>query len=196
MKVNEDIKKYMGIYGAYVPQEISSDYRQVKVRGDPIVGSSGIFACCGARQLTGMASWSLSSELARQEFFLALLSAKSTIYFLPTTTQMREYSKRSSSVINLLFSVGAKEVYASPNRLHGPNNLHLCVLDLKSPECLEAQKKMLFKIKTKDQYGYEATRLIPMEIAKRCGLVETDETGDPVSATPFRDTFGRFAKRV
>ncbi len=212
-KTVEKIEDFLGAYGGYKYQVIGSNMGLLKgsygAAGNTPPTLASVFGCCGARAMTGMSGVYLITELHRQEFALTLCAGAATIYFLPTTAQMRLFKDKKNSILHMLFELGAKEVHESPNRLHGPNNLHLCVLDMKAPETLEAKKKLFYTHKYKGNYGYDAQMVIPMEIAKRCGLVEgTAETvPTPVSdssptfrkqrlAAPHRDAMGRFAKRI
>lgn len=194
------ITDFVNDYGMYKHTKITASLGVAgnnSAIGQPSI--AGVFGCCGAQALTGCSGDYLSTELMRQEAAFHISSRPTTLYFLPTTAQMTMFRKRRTSILNLLFELGAEEVHVSPNRVHGPNNLHLCVYDPKSKESLEAKKKFLFTIKVKDKYGYVRETIIPLEIAKQCGLVDgTAEVVNPtpVSAGPFRDASGRFARRV
>ena len=213
-KTVEKIEDYLGAYGGYKYQQIGVNLGLIKgpygTMGGGPPSLAGVFGCCGACAMTGMSGAYLTTELHRQEFALVLTAQQRTIYFLPTTAQMRLFKDNKNSVLHMLFELGAKEVHESPNRLHGPNNLHLCVLDMKAPETLEAKKKLFYTHKYKGKYGYDAQMVFPMEIAKRCGLVEgTPEETVPTPASdnnptfrkqrlaaPLRDAMGRFARRA
>lgn len=190
----EDIKKYLDSYAEYIQQLSFS-----------IPALTGVFGCCGAVQYVGCGVNNLTTPFMREEAVLKLMGANTIVYFLPTTSQIKMFAQSSSSVLNLLFELGAKEVHVGPNRTHGPNNLHLCVLDRGHPDVIKrVYEKYLFKIKTKDEYGYDRTVKIPRTIAIRCGLLEGEVQKAPskppvakaVVKGPARDAYGRFIKVV
>jgi hypothetical protein len=209
VNMSTNIKDYVNMYRRYAYQYLSSDWcpknkSKLEALSPVFVGA---FGCCGAEMMQGCSGVFLTTRELREEFVHMLFQHKRTIYFLPTTQQMTTYRKNKNSVLNLLFECGAKEVHKNPNRLHGPNELHLCVLDRGDPEIIKmVYEKFLTKAKFKDLYSYDVTHPVPRFIAERCGLLNVEEKKDEVvkaaprkifqKGVPIRDKFGRFAKKV
>jgi len=202
----ETIDDYIGQYGGYVFHHLSQNGLGPREGSVATPSLQGAFGCCGAQALTGCSGTYLTSRELREEFVLKLFGTMPTctIYFLPTTSQMKLHRNNPNSVLHLLFELGAKEVHVSPNRIHGPNNLHLCVLDRGDPEIRKMVKeKYLAQERVKDRYGYQHERLLPRFVAEKFGIIKVKE--EPVAvaaavvvkkATPVRDAFGRFARKV
>lgn len=91
------------------------------------------FGCCGAGELSSL-SGIFKTDKDVQETALALYNffsgGSSTFYMIAATYQMEEVeNSKISTVLGLLMEIGAKEVHKTPNRNHGPNNMHMLVLD-------------------------------------------------------------------
>jgi hypothetical protein len=109
------------------------------------LGISKNFAmkACGACELTNLTSY-FRDQTQRQNFLLAFLPLVDiTYYCIVSTSQVRE---KTHNMVGLLEEIGMKEIDVRPNRLHGPNDMHMMVLD---PYELneEGIKKYLYKEK-------------------------------------------------
>ena len=201
MSNDEAIKKFKE---KYYPTGSSQIYiRNFNSAYAPLVNA--VFSCCGAVSLTGMSMKELRTEVAKQEFVYDLLRRMGvkTAYFLPTSSQIRMYKNAKSSVLNVLFDLGAKEVHVGPNRVHGPNNLHLCVLDTGLPEVKANLERYVVKINMPiGSFGYFAPMFVPRYMAEEFGLatpLPADVIAKKVEQAkkqPLRDAFGRFVKKV
>jgi hypothetical protein len=81
---------------------------------------------CGACELSNLSGWFDNNEVAKQNFVISVLPLLDITYYGIASTSQR---KAVNTPLSILMDIGMKEVYKSPNRLHGPNELHLMVLD-------------------------------------------------------------------
>lgn len=101
-----------------------------------VIGPIWLFGCCGANDMTGM-DYNFKSEEQKQSFVWRLyrtVNFSQTYYMIAATYQLEAkappyYTEplQFGNTITLLRELGAREVDASPNRNHGPNNMHLHV---------------------------------------------------------------------
>jgi hypothetical protein len=84
---------------------------------------------CGACELSNFVGhFPTNGPHIAQGFVTAVLPLLDITYYgIASTTQM----KSTGTPLSILREIGMKEVFKSPNRLHGPNDLHLMVLDPK-----------------------------------------------------------------
>lgn len=164
----------------------------------PLIAS--VFACCGARALSNMYGNYLTTKEIRQEFVsqLVRLQSKFTYYYLPTTGQIKSYLESKNSVLNILRELGGKEVHKNPNRIHGPNQMHLWVLDPGTETYKRGIDKFLVKIPTKDSFGYACSVPVPRYMVEEFGYPPYTEEPEVAAkkTSPLRDAFGRFVKRI
>lgn len=101
------------------------------------VGPAYLMNCCGAAEIQGLSGFvsgrtALDIERHIQETMLVLYNLFSSLpqthYGIAATSQMGSKDGKGH-ILSLLFELGAKEVFSSPNRNHGPNHMHLIVLD-------------------------------------------------------------------
>lgn len=93
-----------------------------------------LFNCCGASEIQQIGT-GFTSEQEKQNFAYMLfnsLERGQTYYFIASSDQLKRSVSFAKSyplgiVANMLIELGAKEVDASKNRNHGPNNMHLHV---------------------------------------------------------------------
>lgn len=81
---------------------------------------------CGACELYNFTGWFDNNEVTKQNFVISILPLLDITYYgIASSVQM----KGINNLLSILMDIGMKQVDERPNRLHGPNNLHLMVLD-------------------------------------------------------------------
>lgn len=128
-----------------------------------LLGPSYLMDCCGSSPITNL-STVFSTEKQLQGFVCQLFRSiyfTQTYYFIASTYQIDEASATSfGNAYSVLVALGAKEVDSSPNRNHGPNNMHLHVW---SPTRTDGRWKKYLdidrQINEDDDYEYRANPL-------------------------------------
>lgn len=96
------------------------------------VKSGYAFGCCGAGELNNLTG-SFTTDKDLQETALALYNFFATgcitYYAIAATYQLLEIEKNPKSLLKLLTDLGMIVVHKTPNRNHGPNDMHMLVLD-------------------------------------------------------------------
>lgn len=100
------------------------------------LSASYAMGCCGANTMSNL-SGLFDSEKELQNYVAACIFpfwgyGATTTYGIASSDQIRTYKDRPLALLNVLFDLGLKEVFKSPNRNHGPNDMHLLVFDPKT----------------------------------------------------------------
>lgn len=81
---------------------------------------------CGVCELSNFTGWFNNNEVAKQNFVISILPLLDITYYgIASSNQLRAVN----TLLSVLMDIGMKQIDERPNRLHGPNNLHLMVLD-------------------------------------------------------------------
>jgi hypothetical protein len=201
MNVDGFKKKYIGPYGgvnyqclSVAPNNFSpvGKYKEMDVYVS-YPSYMGAFACCGAAQLQGMSGAYLTDDKIKQEFVHKLSSTSyvsnhraPTVFFIATTSQIRESQspkKKDKSVFQFLLELGAEEIFSRPNRLHGPNNMHLHVLDFGEEKTKKAVEKYLVRVKMPMTWGGSSENFYPRYMAEEFGYMD-EFTATPLPTVP------------
>lgn len=98
----------------------------------PLLGiQAEIFHCCGATEITHL-DYTFTDEVIIQNFvhkLFGLIDERQSYYMIAASHQLSHIHSKDVRVMDVLISLGAKEVDVRPNRNHGPSNLHLFVWD-------------------------------------------------------------------
>jgi hypothetical protein len=219
------------VFGEYIATHIKvnlevseSEHQAWSKKGYYLLGQQprfgGMFVSCSAAVMEGLHGRYLFTREMREEFVYQLFRYyhnRKTIYFLPTSEQLRKFQKDENSVLNILFELGAIEVYSSPNNQpkHNAGNLmHLCVLNCGTEDFRERCSKFLGYVNYKDKYDHQGPRIIPRFVIEKYKLKEVEApshvnikrqvtvaknvAGQVKAAAPKppRDLLGRFVKKV
>lgn len=94
------------------------------------LGPTHLMQCCGSSAITGL-STAFETEEQLQGFVCQLFKSitfTQTYYFIAATYQIEEaHDSNFGNAYSVLVSLGAREVDVSPNRNHGPHDMHLHV---------------------------------------------------------------------
>jgi hypothetical protein len=95
-----------------------------------VLGPSYLMQCCGSSPITNL-STEFNGEKELQGFVCQLFRSvcfTQTYYFIAATYQITDAKAAPfGNAYSVLVALGAKEVDSSPNRNHGPNDMHLHV---------------------------------------------------------------------
>ena len=90
--------------------------------------------CCGAAEINHLGGGYFQTQDQVADFMVAVLqSFASDVVYLGIASSMQMENVRLGSchnVLSTLFFMGLKEVHQFPNRIHGPNDLHMVMLDM------------------------------------------------------------------
>lgn len=90
------------------------------------------FSCCGAGEISSLTG-QFNTDKDLQETALMLYRRLAndciTYYAIASTAQLQMAAHDTRHVLQLLQDLGLKEIHKTPNRNHGPNNMHMMVLD-------------------------------------------------------------------
>lgn len=115
LNINKSIRTYKGSHLLQLDQELG--------------GSFGAFRCCGARAMSDFYQRQSLTEQEKQNFVAFFLNTKGeylTWYYILAGYQLKATIDKYE--VALLFEeLGAEELDARPNRLHGPEDMHLKV---------------------------------------------------------------------
>jgi hypothetical protein len=139
------------------------------------------FSSCSAAEMRGMSGDYLTTRARREEFVWQIYMDyhnRKCIYFLPTSAQMKPLKDKKSSVLHMLFELGAVEVYNAPNNQpghHHTNLMHLCVLNCGTDDFRERCARYLGVVEAYDFYGYRKVIHIPRFVIEKCGFKEIED---------------------
>jgi hypothetical protein len=87
--------------------------------------------CCGASTISGL-TYTFPNEEKQQNFMALFMQFMDiTYYALPASYQIGEAERNGLHLLSVLKGMGMEQVHVSANRVHGPNLMHLMVLDPK-----------------------------------------------------------------